>query len=379
MMIKFQRYYSLLLALAMVFGFFSASPAFAARPDSLKDVLSDARPSTASDHIISLDLAAGTQLVSGETVTVAFPAGFDATSIAIGDVKFINNSTTETLQSGACGSTDTVRWQISSQTMTFTACNSYTAETAGTTIVIQVGLVTGGTHQVVNSTAATYQETVAGSYGDSSQDTAIAIIGGVTLSATIDETLTHTTAGATTGNCPDVTGVTQTEIDTSGDATTVPFGTVSNNTFYGACQKITVSTNASSGYTTTVQTTALPTSGSTTIAKGTCDGSCSDTIGAAWATNTNYGYGYCMSDSSGTPAATADSTYWASSKQCGGGTPFAKTIANAGASETAQNIMKATSSANANAAYIRYQLAVSPTQAAGAYTTTLVYITTPTF
>ncbi len=365
--------------LSVIVVSFHILPAQAARPDSLKDVLSDSRPSTASDHDIFLDLAAGTQLVSGETVTFTFASGFDATALAIGDIKFINNGTTETLQSGACGSTDTVRWVLSSQTMTFTACNSYTAETAGTVIEIQVGLLTGGTHQVVNNTTASYTEVAFGTYGDDSQNAQVAIIGGVTLSATVAESLTHTTAGVTTGNCPDVTGATETEIDTSGNAATVPFGTISLNTFYGACQKLTVSTNAGGGYYSTVQTTALPTSGGNTISKGTCDGSCSDTTGFAWATATNSGYGYCMSDSTGTPAATADGTNWTTTHQCGGASPFAKTIANAGASQTAQQIMKKTSPANADASYIKYRITVGATQAAGTYTTTLVYIDTGTF
>lgn len=375
-MTKLQKWSSILGAALIVLATFAATPAFAARPDSLKDVLSDSRASTTAQHTISLDQATGTVLAPAETVTVTFPSGFTVPTFVAADATFTDNGSSKTVQDAACSTTDTVRITVSGQVVTFTACTSYSG-TSGSILVITLG--TGASKATNHATPGTYTMTVFGTYGDSTQDTAIAVIGGVTLSATIAQTLTHTTAGATTGNCPDVTSITQTEVDTSGDATTVPFGTIANNTFYGACQKLTISTNAGSGYSTTVQTTALPTSGSNTIAKGVCDASCSDTVGAAWATNTNYGYGYCMSDSSGTPAATADGTYWISSHQCGGATPFHKTIANAGAAQPAQTIMKATAGANANAAYIRYEIAASPTQAAGAYTTTLVYISTPTF
>ncbi len=137
-----------------------------------------------------------------------------------------------------------------------------------------------GDTQAVNPTAATYTFTV-DSTDEDAKDALVAVTSGVTLSATIDETLTFTVAGVTTGNCSVSGG---TKIDTSGSATTIPFGTINSDTFYDACQNLTVGTNAGGGYSTTVKTTTLPTSGGNTIAEGSCDGSCSDTTAAAWAT-----------------------------------------------------------------------------------------------
>src|SRR2546428_676846 len=155
-----QRKFYSLLAIALLLSLFSfVNFVQAARPDSLKDVLSDSRPSTAAVHDIYLDQSSGTTFQSAETILIDFPTGFT----------------------------------------------------------------------------------------------------GVTFSATVDESLTHATAGVTTANCPNPAGAgSETEVDTSGDATTVPFGTISVNSFYGACQQLTVSTNATGGYVTTVQTTSLP-------------------------------------------------------------------------------------------------------------------------
>jgi hypothetical protein len=86
-----------------------------------------------------------------------------------------------------------------------------------------------------------------------------------------------------------------------------------------------------------------------------------------------------MKDVTGTPAATADGTGWATANQCGGGTQKFKTVANAGNSETAQAIMSKSSGANNDQANLGLRLSVGGAQAAGAYTGTVVYITTPAF
>jgi len=353
---------------------------FAARPDSLEVLISDSRPSTVADYTITHDQATAAQFTSGDTLVVSFPAGFDLTALSEpSDYDFKVASTDETLQSAACGATDTVRVSVSSQDITFEACSSYTAEAADSVIEIQIGTnADTGVNQITNhAVAATYTVT-SNTTDEDTQDALIAIIGGVDVSATIDETLTHTTAGVTTGNCPDPGGAgSETEIDTSGDPTTVPFGTVNTESFYGACQQVTVTTNGAGGYTTTVQTTSLLTSGPNTIAKGTCDGACTDTSEAAWATNTNNGFGYCMADQTGNPATTADAGW--GTNACDDGTTFFKTHANAGAAESAQSILASATPVSGDSAYIKYRLSVDGTQAAGTYTTTVVYITTPTF
>lgn len=364
-----------LFALVMLLMMGGVQNVLAARPDSLKDTLSDSRKSTASNHTIVLDLSASTQLIAGETVIVNFPAGFTLTSIAIGDVDFQNGATDETLQSVACGSTDTVRWELSSQTMTFTACNSYSAEAAGTAITIKVGTnASGGSNQITNhATANPYTLTVSGTYGDDSQDTRIVITEPITMSATLDEALTLTVDGVTAANCPDV----GTETDRDTDATTIPFGTINTESFYGACQKLTTTTNAGGGYSSTVHTTTRPTSGSYVINEGTCDGACSDSTENAWAIATNNGYGYCMKDDTGNGAQTADAGW--GTNYCGASPTYFKTIARADASETGITIMSSASGVSGDSSYIKYQISVDSAQASGTYSTYIVYISTGTF
>src|SRR3990167_2059427 len=240
---------SLIAIIAQPFGIQSA---FAVRPTSLKDTLSDSRPSTASNHEIVLDLSGSTTFIAGETVILTFPAGFTLTALTMTDVDFQNGATDETLQSGACGATDTVRYTLASQVVTFEACSSYTAEAAGTAITMQFGSnAAGGTTRIVNSTANVYTLTVAGIYGDNSQDTILVITAAVTVSATIDEVLTLTVAAVVAGSCTTTGGTAVTST-----STTIPWGTIATEAFYDVCQQLTVNTNAGGGYTVTVYTVA---------------------------------------------------------------------------------------------------------------------------
>jgi len=364
-----------LLAIGAIVINFSVSPVFAARPDSLKDVTTDSRPSVASNHTITLDLATGTQLVSAETVTVAFPAGYDISSVAIGDVDFINNGTDETLQTGACGSTDTVRWTVASQTMTFTACNSYTAETAGTSIVIKVGTnAAGGSNQAVNTTAGSHQMTVAGSYGDDSQDTVLVITSGVTVSATIDETLTMTVAAVVSGSC-ETTGGTK----ITSTSTTIPFSTISTEAFYDICQSLTVGTNAAGGYTVTANTIAGLDAGANAFSAGSCDGACNLTTPNIWATATNNGYAICMVDTTGDAAATANAGWDTAAEQCGGAGQKFELVADISGSQVPSTVMSSATGVSGDATHIGWRLSADAAQAAGTYTGIAVYITTGTF
>lgn len=364
---------ALLAVLSSLFSF-GMPVAQAARPESLKDTLTDSRPSVASNHTIILDLSSGTTLASGETVTIAFPAGFDISSVAVGDVDFLNGATDETLQTGACGSTDTVRWTVSSQTMTFTACNSYTAEAAGTAITIKVGTnATGGANQAVNTTAGSHTMTAAGTYGDDTQDTILVVTAAVTVSATIDETLTLTVAAVVSGSCTTTGGTTITST-----ATTIPFATVSTETFYDICQQLTAATNAAGGYTVTMYTIAGLDSGANAFGVGTCDGACDLTTPNTWATATNNGYAVCMDDTTGNAAATANAGWDTAAEECGGAGQKFELIADLSGSQVPSTIMSSVTGVT-DISIVGWRLSADATQAAGAYTGTADYITTGTF
>jgi len=131
----------------------------------------------------------------------------------------------------------------------------------------------------------------------------VAIIEGVAVSVTIDESLSFSIAGVTNTACTE--GGTATQVTTT--AITVPFGSsgLAANTFYKGCHDLTVSTNAASGYSVTneVNTSLLrpgTDSGDKTIDNAICDdGSCTAVIGTAtttpWATATANGFGYTCS------------------------------------------------------------------------------------
>lgn len=378
-----RKFFSVSLIIGLIAVQFIAPKALAVAPDDLQALLSDSRPSTVSNWTVTHDQSATAQLQAADTLVLTLPTGFTIGSVDETDIDFKVGATDESLQNGVCDATDTIRYTIAGQVMTFDPCDSYTAEAAGSVIEIEIGLnatfgVAGNAQITNHATPAVYTVT-SDTTDEDSKDTLIAITDGVTLSATVDETLTFTVAARTTAECNTlVTGGTE---NANSTATTLPFGTLNSDTFYNECQRLTVGTNAAIGYSTTVNTTTRPTSGSNTIAKATCDGAaCSDTVSAPWNTATNYGYGYCVMDSTGDAAATADGTEWTIAQQCSGGSQAFKSIARADASDAPRSIMASAVATSANdITDIGYRISIGAGQAAGSYTTTVIYIATPTF
>lgn len=162
--------------------------------------------------------------------------------------------------------------------------------------------------------------------------------------------------------------------------TTIPFSSILAENFYDACQSLQVSTSAGNGYIVTIQELDQMTAGSEQIADGSCDGGCSETVAAAWDTNTNNGFAYCMDDQTGTAANTADSTYWTTANQCGGGTQSFKIIPeNDVDSPDTANIMKNTNPVYGDNSFVGFRLSVDATQPAGVYSTTIIYVVTANY
>lgn len=375
----FQATIALVLILTMAMAYAVTSTARAASSTLASDTMSDSRPTTpVPTHTIKFKMDAATSIVNTETVTVQF------TGFTTGGTTGVDGDWTVSHDADGSGAytdlTVTTHYTITQMpTSTGDPTVTFTFTTAGATAIgtdkYMKIVFTNGAGKLPNPTAGVKTVTIAGSYGDTGTVTKVAIISGVTVSATIAESLTATIAGVTTLNCTVSGG---TEIDTSGDATTVPFGSISTEAFYDACQSLTVTTNASGGYSATLQESDQLTNASLVqISDGTCDGACTDSAEGAWSTATNNGFGYCVDDVSGTDAATADAGW--GTNGCGAGTQNFKTIADAGASETAQTIMSNTGSVSGSQAYIGYRLSASGTQAAGTYTNVLSYIVTPIF
>ena len=201
---------------------------------------------------------------------------------------------------------------------------------------------------------------------------ATAAVTGVTVSATVAESLTFTVAAVSGPSCTVTSG---TNVTTT--ASTVPYGTVNADSFYNGCQSLTVATNASIGYDVTIGEADQLKSGTDTVADGACDSACTETTENAWATAGNNGFGYCMDDTSGNAAETADAG-WATN-YCGASPQYFKIIPDTGESEARQNIMASITAVSGDVSYVGFRLTIDAAQNAGTYTNTVSYIVTPKY
>jgi len=168
--------------------------------------------------------------------------------------------------------------------------------------------------------------------------------------------------GGTVSRCVADDGATVNSVTST--ATSVPFGTISANTFYQGCQDLIVSTNAGNGYSVTVQeSSAMRTvDGRFSIPDTTCDGgTCSESAAAAWTNATKNGFGHTCFNQLNHDCNAAYSS----------GTNF-RQAANLAAGETAQSVMSSSTAATATGR-VKYRLSTSAAQPAGTYKTLVTY------
>ena len=211
-------------------------------------------------------------------------------------------------------------------------------------------------------------------------DVLIAHISDVTVSVTVEENLTFSINSRTEGQCeatwPDL------NYATTVTSSSVDFGVVSSfDTFYHACQRLAVVTNAGSGYVVTHETdTSLQTSGGDEIDSGTCDGACSDTVDAAWGTATNNGFAVSCDTVTDDDAGSVCAGGWGTEVTNFRRIPCVGAAADCvpDNSEPLNNIMSDASTGD-DSVDVNYKLSVGGTQIAGVYSTQVTYIATPTF
>lgn len=362
--------------LIMVFFNYFIWQAKAASVTSRSDTLSTSLPTTAANHTIQFTLTASNGVDEGDTLTITFDSNFDTASIVEDDVD-IKDDTVDLTTAADCDGAEQASVVMAADVLTITICAGDGGTIAASSVVeIEVGTnatASGtGANQITNPAAGVYNIDVGGTFGDTGT-IQVAVVAGVTASATVSETLTFTVGDMGATCLADHAG---SGTDRDATPTTIPFGTVTADAFYNGCQTLTVSTNATSGYNLTIGMSDQMTSGSEQIADGTCDGLCSETAVAPWDTATNNGFGYCMKDSSGNGAETAEPE-WAS-EGCGDASEGFKIIPDTGESETRNAIMSSAGEV-VDVAEIDYSLSVDPTQPAGTYTTTITYVVTPTY
>ena len=381
--IKFKRTFYLLAIASVLMLNFAPQKAFAVRPDSLQDVITDSRPSTAANHTITLNQSTSGDFSVGDTLVLTFAAAFDTSGFASTDALDYDitvNGVEETIvdSTDACAGDTIEITTVAADVFTFTACGAYGGEAAGVVIVIEIGTHASsggaGNTQITNSTAGTYNLAVDPTDEDS-QDTIIVVTAAITVSATIDEVLTLTVAAVASGSCTTTGGTTVTST-----ATTIPWGTISTEAFYDVCQSLTVATNAGGGYTVTVYTVAGLDSGANAFAVGSCDAAgCTLTTPNTWATATNNGYAVCMDDTTGNAAATANAGWDTAAEECGGAGQKFELIADLSASDSPSTIMSSATGVSSDVSLAGWRISADAAQAAGAYTGTADYITTGTF
>ena len=147
----------------------------------------------------------------------------------------------------------------------------------------------------------------------------------------------------------------------------IDFGTLTPSTFSSLTNTLTVSSGGSGGYAVVasanhplqLQNTA------TTIPDTSCNTSCDEVTAAVWTNTVKYGFGYNMSGDD-IPSAFVDSTYF-------------KQFANEAALETSQIVMQNNNVGTNRVATVTYKVNISPTQSAGDYENSLMFLATPTY
>ncbi len=333
------------------------------------DTLSNSAPGQLSNHTIAFETPNGMAL--GQTIELTFPGSFGLGTVGENDVDIlINGSSSSTAPSNGAAT-----WGVAttSNTITFTAPSDMGVASA-TPIIIRIGSNAvdfgTGTTSITNPSATTsYAIDIGGTMPDSGQ-VRVAIIDQITVSANVDTSLTFAVGAVAGGQ-----SVNGTSTDDASTATTIPFGTLPVGQTRTFAHDLTVSTNASQGYTVTVvQSGALQSTTGDTI-DGFIDGldTATPTVwqapGGLVADPDTYGHWGLTTTDTVVPARSGDdfgSNEWVS----GSTTPVA-VMGHTG---------PAAGSGPEGAARIGYQVQISALQEAGDdYSTTLRYIATPTF
>ncbi len=362
---RFRILTSAYLVFALVFMFSSLivpQDVFAASLLNKSDTMSSQKVSTASNHTIVFRTPTGANQ-SSDTITITLPSGFTTNSFDFADIDLAHSagsqssctSASYTNEETLAGSPSATAWgaALSSQVLTLTAPSDGVGTAAIATdacVEIQIGTnattgATGDTQITNNSSAASYTIAVGGTFGDSGDIVINTLTDDqVSVSATVDESLTFTISDNSIGfGTLSASDDYFASGDTNGSATEAEAHT------------LVVGTNASNGYTTTLNGATL-TSGANTI---TAIGS----TNTASSTGSEQ-FGLRMTASGGSGAVTAP---YAASGFAFDSAAFPDQVASA-------------SGASANTTYsVRYLANITSSTEAGAYTATLTYVATANF
>lgn len=265
-------------------------------------------------------------------------------------------------------------WTSSSHTATRIIYTAATATAGGTQYSFAVASIANPTNTgTFFARAASYTSVECAGTATDDGVAAFAIVEGVTVSATVAETLTLTITGVLNADCDSSFGLLGGP-DTT--ATGVLFGELTTtDTFFHACQDVYVATNGSVGFGMSGQETTNLLSGSNTIDDSTGDSAAmTETVTSLWETAGNNGFGYHCLNQAGVTCVMNEAS---SARQFACVGTDAQCNPGVGV-ETAANIMS-NSTATTATSRVRYKVTISGVQPAGSYSNTVVYIATPTF
>lgn len=374
---KWQYFIGLLALVGLIL---SPYRAMAATVTLFSDALSDSRPSQLANHDIKFKMDASTAIANTETVAIQF------NSFTTGGTQMVNGDWQVLHDADGSGSytalTVTTHYTITHPgTSEANPTTTFTFTTAGATAIdtnkYLEFVLTNGSGKLPNPSAGSKTVDINESTFGDTGEIQVAIIAGVDVSATVSASLSVTVAAVA-----DTLTVNGQDLDITTTASTVPFATMTVNTYKAGAHDITVSTNGGGGYTTSIR--QLDGSGMTNILASSTNnidgfrgsgGTATNAAPLAWAAgtnppgtsaNTNTGwYGYTTEDATlGTGTAdrfTNPGNYWA---------PF---------DVAAYEVAYASGPVNAEVIRVGHMLEVNALQPQGAYTGVIEYISTAIF
>jgi hypothetical protein len=167
---------------------------------SVSDTLSDSQFNTLTDHTIAFQVKQGA-LGATDTIIVAFEEDFDTSAVALADIDIDDGGGDMTTSVSACPAAELNVAGLTTDTITFTLCTGTTIADEAI-VTIQIGShASGGSVAVIKNPAAAtcggnnnsyvcdIDITTTGTNGETGT-AQVAIVSGVTVSATVNEALT---------------------------------------------------------------------------------------------------------------------------------------------------------------------------------------------
>jgi hypothetical protein len=339
---------------------------------SASDTITNSAPSLGANHTIVFTTTNGLSI--GQTIELTFPTGageFVMGSVGIGDVDIDIGAATGTTAAAAAAGTWGV--DVTGGIITFeTPTDAGVASSSVVTIRIGDNAIDSGTgaNQITNPSAtSSIGIDIGGTMTDTGQ-VRIAIVDSVTVSASVDTSLTFTVSGTGSGVTVNGSPTTTSAVTT---ATTLPFDSLVIGTSETLAHNIAVATNATNGFTVTTEISAPLASTLGDTIDGFANGSDTNTP-AAWvgpagtlANTDTYGHwGLTSDDTSAGRSAEFSSNTWVAAST----SPIIVMGHNGPADGLSVD----------SVAQVGYQIEISALQeASDDYSTTLRYIATPTF